>query len=293
MPETSCRLYAILAREAPVGVIFRRGPSRQVRLIRWNLEDDSFEPGQWFGGRIYERRCDLSPQGDMLIYFAAKHRPPHHSWTAVSRPPWLTALALWPKGDCWAGGGLFKSGQVILLNHWLNQGQLADGFALPPTLEVEPLGDSPGCGEDEPVESARLSRDGWTLACPGKLRAAQDRESLRWSFSLERVWRKPGASGHVLRMLVRGIGERDGPWYRLDHEVMDADGQIRVYLPETDWAEWDRNGDLLFSRRGGLFRLPAAMVERGGDFGEQAQLLADFSTMTFEEIVAPSSVTHW
>jgi hypothetical protein len=35
------------------------------------------------------------------------------------------------------------------------------------------------------------------------------------------------------------------------------------------------------------------MVERGGDFGEQAQLLADFGTMTFEEILAPGSVTHW
>jgi hypothetical protein len=46
MIEPSCRLYALLAREAPTGVIFRRGPSSQVRLIRWNLEDDSFEPGQ-------------------------------------------------------------------------------------------------------------------------------------------------------------------------------------------------------------------------------------------------------
>lgn len=153
MPEPSCRLYVVLARRAPIGVIFRRGPTRHVRLIRWNLEDDSPESGQWLRGRVYERRCDLSPRGDMLIYFAAKHRPPFDTWTAVSRPPWFTALALWPKGDCWGGGGLFKNGRLILLNHWSCQMALAEGFRLPRSITVAPLGDSAGCGEDDPIES--------------------------------------------------------------------------------------------------------------------------------------------
>jgi hypothetical protein len=230
-----------------------------------------------------------------VIYFAAKHRPPLYSWTAVSRPPCLTALALWPKADCWAGGGLFESGRAILLNHWPNQRQLADGFRLPRSLEVEPLGDHPGCGEDEPIEGARLSRDGWTLVCPGKLRAAQDPESLRWSFSLDRVWQKPqpGNGRHVLRMLVRGIGERDGPWYRLDHEVVDAESRIRVHLSETDWADWDRNGDLLFSRGGALLRLATEAVDHADVPGEHARRLAEFNEMSFEEIVAPDSATGW
>jgi hypothetical protein len=30
-----------------------------------------------------------------------------YAWTAVSKPPWLTALGLCPKGNCWDGGGLF------------------------------------------------------------------------------------------------------------------------------------------------------------------------------------------
>lgn len=46
MLEPSCRLYVLLARKAPVGVIMRRGPSRHVRLIRWRLDGDRFEPGQ-------------------------------------------------------------------------------------------------------------------------------------------------------------------------------------------------------------------------------------------------------
>jgi hypothetical protein len=71
-PPAPARLFVILARRAPVGVIFRRGPSPWVQLIRWDTEHDRFEHGQWFHGRIYERRCDLSPDGSLLIYFASK-----------------------------------------------------------------------------------------------------------------------------------------------------------------------------------------------------------------------------
>ena len=49
-----CRLLVILAREAPVGVIFRRGPSRRVELIQWHTDTDRFEREQWFKGRINE-----------------------------------------------------------------------------------------------------------------------------------------------------------------------------------------------------------------------------------------------
>ena len=67
-----CRLLVILAREAPVAVIFRRGPSKLVELIKWHTDIDTFERGQWFKGRIYEDCSDLSPDGSLLIYFAAK-----------------------------------------------------------------------------------------------------------------------------------------------------------------------------------------------------------------------------
>jgi hypothetical protein len=111
------RLYVILARNEPFGVVFRRGPSKSVLLIKWNTSNDTFQSGQWLKGRIYERRCDLSPDGDLLLYFAANYRDPYYSWSAISRPPFLTALALWPKGDGWGGGGHFVSAKRIALNH--------------------------------------------------------------------------------------------------------------------------------------------------------------------------------
>jgi len=120
---TPARLFMILARKSPTAVIFRRGPSHWVQLIKWNTETDTFELGQWFHGKMYERRADLSPDGSLLIYFAQKisqctlkDQEFRHSWTAISKPPYFTAPALWPKGQSWDGGGLFKNDKTVLLS---------------------------------------------------------------------------------------------------------------------------------------------------------------------------------
>jgi hypothetical protein len=120
-PTPATRLHFIVAREAPRAVVFRRGPTRQVEVLTWDLETDVLTPGQWLKGRIYERRSDLSPSGELLAVFAAKWETPTMTWTAISRPPWLTALAVWPKGDAWGGGGLFDGERRFRLNHWPKQ----------------------------------------------------------------------------------------------------------------------------------------------------------------------------
>ena len=72
-PKSPARLHAILARRGPNAVVFRRGPSDKVAVIGWNRSNDTFTLGQWLRGRIYPLRCDLSPKGEHLIYFAAKY----------------------------------------------------------------------------------------------------------------------------------------------------------------------------------------------------------------------------
>lgn len=67
------RLHAILARRGAYAVVFRRGPSDKVAVVGWDRSNDTFTLGQWLRGRIYPLRCDLSPIGEHLIYFAAKY----------------------------------------------------------------------------------------------------------------------------------------------------------------------------------------------------------------------------
>jgi hypothetical protein len=116
--QTPPRLFVLFARDAPVGVVLRRGPSAWTQVIRWDTARDVFTDGAWLKGRIYEEKCDVSPDGELLVYFC------HHgrfregytdSWTAVSRVPWLHALALWPSGTTYGGGGRFLDRRKLVL----------------------------------------------------------------------------------------------------------------------------------------------------------------------------------
>ena len=69
----AARIHAILARESDTAVVFRRGPSNKTAVLKWDLQTDSFDLGQWFYGSFYPYRCDISPDGRHLVYFAAKY----------------------------------------------------------------------------------------------------------------------------------------------------------------------------------------------------------------------------
>lgn len=118
--DSPCRLSLFLSRRSTAGVILRRGQSEWAQLIHWDRRTDRFTPGQWLHGRVYERRCDLSPNGRYFIYFAAKHGRAGdpdgvgEAWTAI-RPPYFTALCLWTNIGSWYGGGVFTADRNVLL----------------------------------------------------------------------------------------------------------------------------------------------------------------------------------
>ena len=64
------RLHLLVARAAPRILILRRSPSRVYHLVLWHTDTDKLEHGSWFHGRIYAYRCDLSFDGQWLVYFA-------------------------------------------------------------------------------------------------------------------------------------------------------------------------------------------------------------------------------
>jgi hypothetical protein len=291
--RAAVRIFALLARRAPVAVVFRRGPSRQVLVVRWDTSRDLFYPGQWFKGRIYERRADLSPSGERLAYFAAKHHGSPPTWTAISRPPFLTALALWPKGDSWGGGALFKTEETILLNHPPTEMALAPGFEPRRALKVLALGAHAGRGEDDPIGAMRRIRDGWKPVQEG-VEKRGSRAQTRIEFDPPMIWSKarvPSARPVDLLEIVDGLHERNGPWYITRHVVRDRRSGAELQLGRTDWADWDR-GDLLFAREGRIFRLGVGGTPDPSDW-PPAQELIDLSACQFEARSAPAEARTW
>jgi hypothetical protein len=143
-----CRLSLVFAADVSITVILRRGPSRWVEAVKWNTADDSFEDGQWLHGRVYGERCGLSPDGKLFVYFAMKYgridkaHGYSNTFTAVSKPPDLTALAMWPEGSTWGGGGRFIDNKTLRLAYgqdrtsWPRDGR--PGIYMAPMPPVHP-----------------------------------------------------------------------------------------------------------------------------------------------------------
>lgn len=288
-PEPAVRLAGIVARRAPVAVVFRRGPTRHVELIRWDLAADTIERGQWLKGRIYERRSDLSPDGSLLVAFVATYETGLRTWTAISRPPFLSALALWPKGDAWGGGGLFRTQTELRLNHKANE-MTADPEHQPQGLRVVPLEPYAGHGEDDPIHHERLLRDGWTFVDePARREEHGIRRPIWITFDPPLRYRRPSprAGGPVLERALEGIHERGGRWYVEQFRLLDRGRSLRE-LGRLDWADWDATGDLLIGADGRLARLPGDRLAAG-----KPVEIADLGADRFRSIVAPESATRW
>lgn len=275
------RLYVLLARESDRAIVFRRGPTKQVLLLDWNTATDEITEGQWLKSRIYERRCDLSPNGELLLYFAASQKPPHGSWTAVSRPPYLTALALWPKGNAWGGGGHFETNTRLALNHEESRFALAEDFRLPRWLKVEPFGKSSGWGEDSPVWLSRLMRDGWTWVSLGQEAKKRSRKDVWVTFDPPTIFEKRRGD-QTLQMTIYGIHQKNGPWYVTTHSLLTYRGPT-LDLGESDWSDWSRSGEVLFARNGALHRI------RNGEI----VTVADLTGLTFTPREAPAKALRW
>jgi len=273
MGRFPARLHVLLARDARIGVVIRRGPSKSVCTVLWNRRTDEFTLAQWMRGRIYERRSDVAPDGKHLIYFAMNGKwtsEARGSWTAISRAPYLKAVTLLAKGDCWHGGGLFTGNQQYWLNDGYGHTLVRDTGELDRDLSFTPRqygGECPG------VYYTRLQRDNWSLRDP--------RSTTR--FHELHVFEKEIRSGWILRKLAHAeTGAPPGHGcYWDEHEVENTDKGITLTFPDWEWADLDR-GRLVWAAAGKLW----AGHMRGNGV-HPAKCLYDFNDMKFEPIAAP------
>lgn len=287
------RLDALFASDAPVAVILRRGPKRFYRLIKWDLDTDTFELGQWMVGEV--GLSDLSPDGTKLLYWAHQYggarrsgpasetsgtdsayepleapqpkrrkarRVPRYqrvaagqvsrrqvrgpraigdTWTAISTPPYFSALAVWAAKDRYQIGGLFLPDGAVLLP--LPEDQLT------PHYNVEP--------------KRRLRSESWY----SETHFRQVRSTSAIS---------PGYGDIACHELtyVRGLREAGAKWVEW------------VFLREGD-------GMCLFACDGCIYRLPQADKVPVAEWREKAKVLADLNGQTFATIAPPREALTW
>ncbi|GJM33053.1 MAG: hypothetical protein DHS20C18_20540 [Saprospiraceae bacterium] len=286
-PPAPARLHILLASHAPVGIVIRRGPAKQVCTLLWDRKKDTFSLGQWLKGRIYERRCDLSPHGKHFLYFAMDARrsregPP--CWTAISRTPWLRAIALYGEEETWLGGGRFLDDQSYSVNGGVFFQTLRESpeikRKLPdPNLPPRPISELtaspfPITG-DLGVYYPRLLREGWTMTEQHK----SDRNHTR------DIFEKPATGGWILQKVAHsqiGSGKAKGKGVHWDeHNLIHPRNNISIAQPDWEWLDTD-GPRLVWATNGQLW---TGNLSKTGL--KETRLLHDFNDMKFEAIKAP------
>jgi len=248
------RVFCIPARAAPVVAVLRRGPSDWSHVGRWDIERAVFEPGAWIHGNLYPQRCDLSPDGRWLSYFTLRGRASWKAGTtyiAISRLPWLHALAAWGTAGTWTRGARFVDDPRA--------------HALPPPDEGEvgPLGRHFGLVVNRAASFAVERRHGWRESDGTPPRDADDMWDQRRGERIVMCKSRPGShdiDGGV-ELTVRGefAAFREGP-FRGDTRVTDytvRHNDTDTPLTGVQWADWDARGRLLVATTDGRLQIRA------------------------------------
>ncbi|MCP4308075.1 MAG: hypothetical protein GY788_25015 [bacterium] len=232
---TSPRVFGIPATQAPVVAVIRRGPSDWTHIGAWRTDTDTYEPGAWLRGTIYPQKCDLSADGRLFAYSAMKQPgdwPAGAVYEAISRLPWLTALAAWGSGTTYTRGVRFAAA--------------ADSDVGEPDV-----GDAPPLGLrwNRPVQFCVERRRGWIESEDTPPRADggpwDENRRVEMTKSQPRGRRLLHVDGRYTAFRAGDPGAGVSYWMTEDEDIAALDVQ---------WADWDRDGDLLVATSAGVLQ---------------------------------------
>lgn len=302
-PEAACRLFIIMAREARIGLIFRRGPTKWTQIIKWNTQTDTFEYGAWFKGQIYPERSDLSPDGSKLIYLATAygaHRNSDHfpnEWTAISKTPWLTTLAAWPNLGTYYGGGLFETNTSV----WPS---IDHRYATPvPDFQPQGLDVSYEHRFWDPdwMLLYRLERDGWEPiekypggSVPvyhlqldgGYIMKPTDHECPLLT-RIQTVHEKASSQG-TFSLILTTVRVYSGGGRTRTFTLNNKSRRTLIPLPDVVWADWDQSGRFVYAKEGKLLT-----AELRGTDELIPRELADFNGLRPKRTKSPPWAREW
>ena len=268
------RLHLLIPRNNSNGIVIRRGPSKQVCILNWDRNTNKFTVSQWLKGRIYERRSDISPSGKYWIYFAMNGKWQSEvkgSWTAIAKVPWLKAIELLSKGDCWHGGGLFIDDKSYWLNDGYGHESVFTSNKITRNKSYQP-GNQYG-GECLNVYYNRLQRDGW--------KSIDKKNNGQWH-SLSIFEKQLPHEWKIYKICHAQLNPPLGKGcYWDEHELHNYIGTV-FSQDKWEWADLVDNA-LVFAEDGCLYKIK---VENRNDLSE-ANLLHDFNGYKFENKQAP------
>jgi hypothetical protein len=284
------RVFGIGATAADVVAVLRRGPSGWSHVGRWDIAARRYEPGSWLHGTLYPQRCDLSADGRYLCYFVLKGDSTWElgaTYVAVSRLPWLTALAAWRTPGTWTGGA-----------HFVADAGRCD-LGPPDAGETSGLRGRYGLAMTEAASYPVERRRGWRETPDTPARAVTDVWDEKRSNEVRMTrpqpepagGRAPWPGGTRPWLVVSGgyAAHRsrpehyDAPRYEL---VDGSAGSVLEHLDEVQWADWAGGGELLTATTDGRLQIRDRATL-------QVAWEHDLAPMRPETGMPPAEARHW
>jgi len=249
-PKETGRIHLLPAKAAPIVCIIRRKPSKCFHLIKWNTSTDRFEHGTWFRGKVYAMRCDVSFDGQWIVYLVMG--PGGNSWSGICKVPFLTPTHEAPGNGTAFGGGYWARRDLLLLNGWRPK-------VRPRGLPFQTMPYTARNDDDEGVLYPRLERDGWRRAGPfGQERKIEGSKKNLVACDNDAGWFwKPTPAHPTLRAFYRGYLAHGRTFeFALDEYP-------GLLGPDVEWATWDSQGQLITTRGGAVARYDLDALARG------------------------------
>jgi hypothetical protein len=226
------------AAKAPVVVVIRRKPSKLFHVIRVDTVTGKYEQGAWFTGKLYPQRCDVSFDGEWLVYLAMGARG--DTWNGISRLPRLTTLSEGGNRGTWNGGGYWRSRDVLCLNRWTAPPSAQLPFR---TEQLTPLHG----GEDLSVLYPRMERDGWRRRGDnwGRNKAVVGAKKYTVVCEGDDGWERKLSPKHPALVMRYAGFLAHGYTFRFR-----VPAQPDLLDDQVDWANYDSRGQLVVARQG-------------------------------------------
>jgi len=280
-PAPSPRLYCIPATAAPVVAVIRRGPSAWTQVGRWDVDQGTYEAGAWVRARIYPERCDLSPDGRWLAYFTLRGSarpdwPAGDTYIAISRLPWVKALAAWSTCGTWTRGVHFVDDRRV----W----ELGE----PDVGNVAPCRKRFGMRVSAPLAFAAEHRRGWTETDDSPPRASRG----HWDEQIDGLVMEKARPGDA-QSTLRAHGYYAAFRAKLPSDDFDFAYELRVgdtehTLAGVQWADWDARGRLLVATTDGRLQIRTGTPRDPGPLWE-----TDLAPLQPDPQPPPSDASQW
>lgn len=248
------RIHLLAAKDAPTLVILQRKRAKLFHVITLDTQTRQVVEGSWFRGVLYGTSCDVSFDGQYMVYLARGTRLKGATWSGVCRLPWLKTLV--HVESPFTGGGCFVGPRQLATQGW-DRRDVTESEEIP--FKIAPnaayhLGDESG------VIYSRFARDGFTRL--GDNRGTEEKlagERYQVACVGDDGWGLRPAEGYPM-LQVRYLGyNMSGSGHTFGFSLSEQPHIVE----DASWATWDCRRTLWVARPGVVAQYTLADIRAG------------------------------